>query len=44
MCTCSMVLGAFASFMWEAEEDEEENEEINPNVQVSPAPALVHAF
>ncbi|VVA32505.1 PREDICTED: Tetratricopeptide [Prunus dulcis] len=39
-----MVLGAFASFMWEAEEDEEENEEINPNVQVSAAPALVHAF
>ncbi|BFG30989.1 hypothetical protein CerSpe_172630 [Prunus speciosa] len=40
-----MVLGSYAGFMWEAEEDEEEeNEEINPNVQVSAAPALVHAF
>lgn len=40
-----MVLGSFASFMWEADEDEDDNEEINidDGTQVSSVPALVPA-
>ena len=38
---CSMVLGSYAQFMWEAEEDEEE-EEMGDKVGVSPA--MVAAF
>jgi hypothetical protein len=43
-----MVLGSFASFMWESEEDDEEdNEEFNSNgttAQISSAAQLVPAF
>lgn len=38
-----MVLGSYADFMWQAEEDDDEDEEINKKNDMS-SPALVAAF
>lgn len=40
---CSTVLGSFAHFMWEAEEDDEDEEINNPTEKMS-SPALVPTF
>jgi len=40
----SMVLGSYASFMWEAEEGDEEEEEEEDKSEVLSAAAMVAAF
>lgn len=39
---CSMVLGSYAQFMWETEDEEDDSNEIKDRAEASPA--LVAAF